>query len=120
MFSFRTHAIICATLFGALIGIPIVGNTLVASGMLKEPDKPSLWAMVLIFGLFLAFAFSAVPVMVMTVMKAQTALGGEERSELVRQAVARQRIIIWLIWALMAAGSLVGLPAAIRDGMFSQ
>ncbi len=119
MFSLRTHAIICAALFGAILVLAIAGNALIASGMIAQPTHPSLPAMILFFGLFLAFGFSAVPVMVMTVMKAQTAFGNETRSELVRQAVARQRTIVWVIWALMAAGCLIAIPAAVINGMFA-
>jgi len=120
MLSFKTHAIICVSLFAAIILTAVGGNVLVASGMLAQPDKPSLPAMIVFFGLFLAFGFSAVPVMVMTVMKGQTALGNTERSALIRQAAARQKLIVWAIWAVMALGTLIALPAAVMDGVFAR
>ena len=64
MFSLRAHAIICAALFGALIGIALAGNALQAAGVIHDLGRFKLPFLILIFGLFLAAGFSAVPVMV--------------------------------------------------------
>ena len=117
MFSLRTHAIICASLFGALLLLAIGGNALIASGMVKQPTTPSVPVMILFFALTIAFAFSAVPVMVKLVLRGHAAMGNEG-APIIRDLVRSQTLIIWLIWALMALGSAIAIPAAIMDGAF--
>ncbi len=115
MFSLRTHLIICASLFAALILMAIGGNALLAAGVIAQPSRPNLAVLAVFFGLFLAFGFSFVPVMVMAVMRAQTRLGNE-RVDAVRRLVGAQKLIIWLIWGVMLAGTIIAVPAAIMNG----
>ena len=114
MFSLRTHLIICASLFAALILMAIGGNALLAAGVIAQPSRPNLAVLAVFFGLFLAFGFSFVPVMVMVVMRAQTK--GAERVDAVRRLVVAQKLIIWLIWGVMLAGTIIAVPAAIMNG----
>ncbi len=115
MFSLRTHAIICGSLFAALFGMAAGGNALIAAGVFRQPATPNLVAMAIFFGLFLACGFSAVPVIVMMVLRVQTGLGNE-RVEAIRRMVAAQKAIIWAIWGLMLAGTAIAVPAAIMNG----
>jgi len=116
MFSLRTHAIICAVLFALLFGIPILGNSLQAAGMAPPPRAFQLAFMIGYLVLFLAFGLSAIPVMVMAVLRGQAKIGdGAPFAPLVRN----QDKIIWAMWILILAGTAVALPAMIRDGFFA-
>jgi hypothetical protein len=117
MFSLRAHAIICASLFAALLMIVPVAGGLQASGLIKDPTTYKIPAMLVVGGLFVAFAFSAVPVMVKLVLGFQRTVGNQD-VPVVRTALSRENLIIWVMWALMAAGLLIAVPAAIADGAF--
>jgi hypothetical protein len=109
----RTNVIICGSLFVALIGTAIIGNVLQSAGVAPLSGRASYFAMFGFFGLFLAFGFSAVPVMVKTVVAAQP------RGGPVARALARhQNAIIYAIWGLMIAGCAIAIPAAVIGGMF--
>ena len=69
MLSLRAHTFICLGLLAALIAVAVGGNVLAASGLITDPETIRLPGLILIFGLFLAFGFSAVPVMVLNVLK---------------------------------------------------
>ena len=112
MLSLRTHALICVSLLAALIAVAAGGNVLAASGVIHDPAAIRLPGLVLVFGLFLAFGFSAVPVMVMSVFR-------QNRRGAPAPASAAEKLVIWAMWALMAAGLLVALPAMIHLGFFS-
>jgi hypothetical protein len=118
LFSYRTHLKICFGLLAALIAVAAGGNLLPASGLVKDPETIQLPGLILVFGLFLAFGFSMIPVMVMSVLGAHKRIGQGDQ-EPVRSAIAAQKIIIWILWALLAAGLIVALPAAIQAGFFS-
>ena len=116
MFSLRTHAIICGILFALLIGIPMIGNALQAAGVAPMSSRFGLAFMVFYFGLFLAFGLSAIPVMVMSVLKGQAKIGdGAPFEGLVRH----QNKIIWAMWILILAGTAVALPTMIQSGFFT-
>jgi hypothetical protein len=118
MLSLRAHALICLGLLAALIAVAAGGNLLAASGVIQDPAKIRLPGLILVFGLFLAFGFSVVPVMVMSVLGAHRRIGQDGR-EPIKGLIDAQKVIIWAMWALMAAGLLVALPAMIRLGFFS-
>ena len=118
MLSYRAHLMICLGLLGALIAVAVGGNALAAAGVLTDPDAIRLPGLILVFGLFLAFGFSTVPVMVMSVLGAGRP-GADADPEAARGLATVQKIVIWLLWALMAAGLVVALPAAIQAGFFS-
>lgn len=117
MFSLRTHLIISGALFGALMLVAAGGDLLTSldivhvSGRLRSP------AFILVFGLFLAFGFSLPPVLVKSVMGVQRRMGAADSPQ-IRRLVAGDNLIIWLMWAVMAAGLIVALPAMLRDGFF--
>jgi len=117
MLSLRKHIIICASLFGAMIGIPIVGNVLAAAGVIHGVGALQLPLMILIFILFAAFGFSAIPVIVMLVLGAQRKIGNENVPA-VAAALRAQSTIVYAIWAIMALGCLIAIPAAIMGGLF--
>ncbi|MBV9992045.1 MAG: hypothetical protein JOZ72_12225 [Alphaproteobacteria bacterium] len=113
MLSLRAHVWICAGLFAALLVVPIVGNVLAASGMAPPPRSMQLPFMIGYLVLFVAAGLSAVPVMVMTVLRAQ------ERQGRAAALVRRQTTIIWAMWALILLGIAVAVPAMIADGFFA-
>jgi hypothetical protein len=75
LFSYRTHLKICFGLLAALIAVAAGGNLLPASGLVKDPETIQLPGLILVFGLFLAFGFSMIPVMVMSVLGAHKRIG---------------------------------------------
>ena len=116
MLSFRAHAIICAVLFALLLGIPIVGNLLQASGVSPTPGGPLLAFQIFYFALFLAFGLSAIPVIVMIVLRGQRGVEAAPIAAMIRN----QNTIIWTLWILILAGAAVAIPAAVHDGFFDQ
>jgi len=116
MLSFRAHAIICAVLFALLFGIPIAGNLLQASGVSPHPGGPLLAFQIFYFALFLAFGLSAIPVIVMIVLRGQRGVDAAPIAAMIRN----QNAIIWTLWILILAGAAVAIPAAIHDGFFDQ
>lgn len=117
IFSLRTHLIICGALFGALIGIAILGNLLERSGVAPPSGAARYIALGLYFLLFIAFGMSAIPVMVKLVLGAQVQVGNQEVGA-VAAALRRQNTIIWSLWGVMLAGIVIAVPAAIFGGMF--
>ncbi len=109
MLSFRAHAWICALAFALLLGVPTAGNILAASGVLNPPSRPSILLLGLMFGLVLAFALSFVPVMVML------ASGGRAQRGAARRYSPAQKLVVWALWGLMLAGSVVAIPVALHD-----
>jgi hypothetical protein len=105
--SLRAHIVICASLFAALVLTVPVAGVLHATGVIKDPAAHRLPAAIILGVLFLAFGFSAVPVMVKLVMAAQPAAS---------RSAGAEKVIIWVIWGLMAAGMVIAIPAAIADG----
>jgi len=104
MLSLRVHVIICASVFAAILLFAVGGNVLQAAGV---PPPPTNWRwaiMAFFLALVIAFALSFVPVMV------KLALSGADAKA--------QAVIVWIIWGLMAAGTVVALPAMIADGFF--
>lgn len=71
----------------------------------------------LFFGLFIAFGLSAIPVMVMLVLRAQVTAGNQDVPA-IAAVIRRQNVIIWALWALIVAGLCVAIPAMIMGGVF--
>ena len=117
MFTLRTHAIICGALLAALIGIAVVGNVLDSAGVATIEGASRYVAIGLFFGLFVAFGLSAIPVMVMLVLRAQVTAGNQDVPA-IAAVIRRQNIIIWLLWALIIAGLCLAIPAMIMAGAF--
>ena len=119
IFSLRTHIIICASLFAALIGLAILGNILQWLGWISPPTGNGRYiALALYFALFLAFGLSAIPVIVKLVLAFQVQIGNEDVAA-VAAAIHRQNVIIYALWGLIRAGTVIAVPAAIMGGMFS-
>ena len=118
MLSLRAHAIICASLFGALIGVALLGNALQAAGVIHDLGRFRTPFLVAIFALFIAAGLSAVPVMVKLVLGFQRA-AGNENVPTVAGALKAEKWIVYGIWSLMATGAVVALPAAIQGGLFN-
>ena len=55
--------------------------------------------------------------MVMLVLGVQKHIGSENVA-MVAAALRRQRTIIYVLWAFLALGSMIAIPAAILDGAF--
>jgi hypothetical protein len=118
MLSLRAHATICASIFAAIIVLAMIGNALQAGGMMAESTALRLSAMILFFGLTVALMFSAVPVMVKLVLGFQVGIGNAGQP-VVAGLIARERLIIFVIWALIALGLVIAIPAAVIDGAFN-
>ncbi|HEY3778194.1 MAG TPA: hypothetical protein VGL35_09050 [Rhizomicrobium sp.] len=118
MFSAQTHALICGSFFAALVIALMGGNALQASGIVHDPGAVRTPFVVLIFVLLLGFGFSAVPVMVNIVLGFQRWYGNEQVPA-VAAVLRTEKWIVYAIWALMAAGIAVAIPAAIKGGLFN-
>jgi hypothetical protein len=117
MLSLRAHAIICACLFAALIGLAILGNVLQAAGMKPLEGRASIVALSLFFALFVAAGMSAIPVMVRAVLGVQERLGNQN-APVIGAMIRHQAAIVWVLWGVIFAGTLVAIPAMIANGFF--
>jgi hypothetical protein len=117
MFSLRTHVLILVAFFAALLIIGWGGAILQGMGVIRAPTALRVPMMIVMGLLVLGLVFSAVPVMVMLVLGVQKNIGNENVA-LVAAALRRQRTIIYVLWSLLALGSLIAIPAAILDGAF--
>ena len=117
VFTLRTHLIICGALFAALIGIAILGNVLQRAGVAPPSGAGRYVALAAYFALFIAFGLSTIPVIVKLVLSAQVGAGNQDVAA-VAAALRHQNTIIWSLWGLIIAGSLIAVPAAIIGGMF--
>lgn len=118
MLSFRAHVTILVAVFGAMIGIAILGNILAAAGIIHNLGAMKLPMLILIFGLFLASGFAAIPVIVMAVLGFQRKIGNET-VPVVASVLKAEKTIIYILWAVILAGVVIGVPFAIRGGLFS-
>lgn len=116
MLRLRTHAWICLGFLLALLAVGWGGALLVEGMGLPPPSPPWNWLLLaLLFILVLGFAFSAVPVMVLMVTGAQRRIG----SPAAALATPRwQNTIVYVLWALMAAGTAIAIPGAFLLGAF--
>jgi len=117
MLSLRTHAMITGGIFAGLLVIGWGGNLLDALGLFPHDPVLQIVALVLVFGLCAGLAFSAAPLMVLTVLRFQVKIGNANRP-VIRTLIAHQRVIVFAMWGLMVAGLLLAVPAAILDGAF--
>jgi hypothetical protein len=117
MLTLRTHAIIFGALLAALVGIAVGGNALESAGVAPLSGASRYVAVMLFFGLFIAFGLSAIPVMVMLVVRAQVKAGNQDVPA-IAAVTRRQNVIIWSLWALIVAGLCVAIPAMTMSGAF--
>jgi hypothetical protein len=113
MFSLRTHAFISGALFAGLILLAILGSLLNGGRPLKDPVL-MMGARILFFGLFLALAFSLIPLMLKIFLAAQVKIGNGELG-LIKALGAHQAAVVWVVWGIFIAGLAIALPAAIND-----
>ena len=113
-----TLIFISGGLFGAILLAVIVGDALIASGAVRNQAALETPAKIVFFTLFVAFGFSLIPLMVAFVLGGLDLIGKGLNVQPFKPLIARPGWIIWPIWALMALGLAVALPAAIRAGFF--
>jgi hypothetical protein len=117
MLSLRAHVLILVGIFAAIIVLATIGNALEASGTVTANPALRLASIIVFFGLCVALAFSAVPVMVKLVLGFQVNIGNAG-NPVVARVLARERTIVFVLWALLALGLAVAVPAAIVGGAF--
>jgi hypothetical protein len=117
MLSLRTHAIISAGILVAIVSLAMIGNALQARGMVQDGPGIRLAAMIVFLGLSAALVFSLVPVMVKLVLGVQAGIGNTGHPAIGR-LIARERIIVFVLWGLIGLGLATAAPAAIIDGAF--
>ncbi len=117
MLSLRAHALITGGLFAALIVLGWVGNLIEALDLVPRGPGIRLLSVVVFLGLAAALGFSAIPLMVQLVLGFQVRIGNAHRP-VIRSLIAHQRVIVFVLWSLIALGLLIAVPAAILDGAF--
>jgi hypothetical protein len=118
MLSMRRHVLIFVCVFGAMLAVTIGGNILAAAGVIHDLGVFKMPMLILIFALFLASGFAFIPIMVKLVLGAQKKIGNENVPA-VAAALRNERNIVFVLWGLMALGCIIGIPAAIRGGLFN-
>jgi hypothetical protein len=114
-----TLVLISGGLFGAILVAVIVGDVAIASGAVANPTAFETPAKIVFFTLFVAFGFSLIPLMVALVLGGLDLIGKGLGTQPFQALISRPGWIVWPIWALMALGLTVALPAAIRAGFFA-
>lgn len=117
MLSLRSHALITGIIFAALLAIGWGGKFLDGLGLLPHDRILQIAVLAIMLALCIGLAFSAIPLMVLIVLGFQVRIGNAGIPP-IRVLIARQRTIVLVLWALMAAGLLVAVPAAILGGAF--
>lgn len=119
MTGLRIPAIVSGGLFALIVLLAFVGNGLQSAGIVKNPAALETPVKIVFFTLFVLFGFSLIPLMVRIVLGTQAAIGNAGVGP-IKAAIAHSNWIVAVIWALMAAGIAVALPAAIRAGFFGK
>lgn len=117
MLSLRAHIVIAAAIMAAIIVLAMIGNALEAGGLVAAGPRLRLTSIATFLFLCVALAFAVVPLMVKLVLGFQAAIGNAARPAVAR-FVARERTIVVVLWALLAAGCIVGIGGAISAGAF--
>jgi hypothetical protein len=94
-----------------------VGNLIEALDLLPRGPGIRLLSVAVFLALSIALAFSVIPLMVQLVLGFQVRLGNANRP-VIRALIARQRVIVFVLWSLIALGLAIAIPAAILDGAF--
>ncbi|MGH8262625.1 MAG: hypothetical protein ACRET4_04030 [Steroidobacteraceae bacterium] len=116
MLSTRAHVIIFFSLLGAIVAFAIAGNILQAEGVIKPEGLGTPFKVFFLLPVA-ALAFSGVPMVVKLVLGFHKAVGNQDVGP-IRQAIANEKYIVFVLWGLMAAGLALAIPAAIQDGAF--
>jgi hypothetical protein len=118
MLSLRAHLVIAAAILAAIFVLATIGNALEADGLVTANPRLRLASIATFLFLAVALAFAAVPVMVKLVLGFQRAIGNAGQPVIAR-FVARERTIVFVLWALLAMGLAVALAGAIVSGAFA-
>ena len=117
MLRLRTHVLICLGFFVGMLVVGWGGALLEGAGVAPPPGAWRWGLLAVLFALVAGFAFAAVPVMVLLVTGVQGRIGGP----LAALASPRwERGIVFALWALMALGMAIAIPAAYLFGAFSE
>jgi len=115
MLRLRTHVLICLGFFLGLLAVGWGGALLQGLGV-SPPSGNWRWVfLALMCALLLGFAFSAVPVMVLLVTGAQGRSGNPAAGLASPRA---QKVMVFVLWGLMALGTAIAIPAAFLAGAF--
>ena len=117
MLTLRTHSIITASILAAIIVLAAIGNALHDNGLLADSSGMQTASAIVFFGLCAALGFSAVPLMVKLVLGVQVRIGNAGRP-LIAGLIVWERAIVFALWALIALGLAIAVPAAIIGGAF--
>jgi hypothetical protein len=115
---FRTWALICAVSFALLLIVGWGGNILQGTGVVRDPGAMKITFLAVMIGLLAVFAISAIPVMVHTVLGFQRGIGNANVPP-VRTALTHSNLIVYVLWGLIGAGTLIAIPGAYFSGAFS-
>jgi hypothetical protein len=116
VFSLKTHAIIFGSIVLAIIAWIMIGNILIIYA--HVPPTPTTAARVLFFVIFLALAFSAVPLMVKSFLALQVAIGNGGVG-MIRFIIAHQNAIVYGVWACCLLSIVMALPSMVKSGFFT-
>ncbi|MBV9570446.1 MAG: hypothetical protein JO056_04310 [Alphaproteobacteria bacterium] len=116
--STKTFAILCGGSFALLLIIGWGGNILQASGVIRDAGPFRIPILAIMIGLLAVLVISAIPLMVGAVLGFQQHIGNED-VPVIRSAISGRNLIVFVLWGLMALGSAIAIPAAIRDGALS-
>jgi hypothetical protein len=117
MLSLRTHAIITGALFALIVLLAVAGNILEATAIIKRPEQPQTWLLALFFTLFLAFGYSAIPLMLKVFLAGQAWIGNGNVG-IIKAMAAHQTATVAGFWLFCTVGLALAVPAAIDDGAF--
>jgi hypothetical protein len=111
----RRSAFISGALLAVIILLAVAGNMLEAAG--ADPAVFALPAKPLFFALFVAFGYSAIPLIVRSVVMLNIEIGTAIRQV---PLVRNERPFIWAGWVLLTLGLVAGLPFAVGGGLFGE
>jgi hypothetical protein len=117
MLSLRAHALISGAILGCLIALPLALAALQSAGVVKNPAAMETPVKIGIFVIFLAFGFSAIPLMLKLFLAGQRLIGNGELAP-IKALAAHQTGIVIGAWLFISLGLLIAIPAAVEDGFF--
>src|SRR5580698_2170203 len=117
MLSLRTHALITAGLFAAIMLAPWALHA--AQSSFASPAIFESTVKAVVFGLFLACGYSAIPLMLKLFLAAQRGVGNAGVAP-IGWLERHQRAVVIGAWLLISLGVAVAVPAAITGGFFGQ
>jgi hypothetical protein len=106
--------ILCLSSFGTIIVVGIIGNVLQA--VMPERTLPVVRVafMAVMVAAFVTLVVSVPPVFVQLFILGQERIGNGDH-QIVRFLREHERQIVYALWTVMAIGSAMAVPVAIRD-----